>query len=382
MPDITEVFLYLTGCSLNGQAPAEEMLAGTDWPQLLGWAKKHSLVSVIGYAIEKTAAFGQADPAIRKAWIEAKEKAVRKTLMHDVERSALFAEFEKQKIWYMPLKGVVAKDYYPRFGMREMCDNDILFDPEKRAEVRKIFESRGYSVKDYNRAHHDAYEKAPILNFEMHVMLFHPVVLPKLAAYYDHVKDRLIKDEGNAYGYHFSGEEFYAHMVAHASKHDSLGGTGIRTLADQYVLNRHLLPKLDRAVVDRALAAMDLLGYEEKIRTLAEHVFGHPALLSDSNLSEAERTELAHYLYTTTYGTTEEMVKNDLKKKGDITFRAKVRYLRERLFPGRDHCKIGYPVVYRYPVLLPFFWIWRLLFRATKRIPALKRECSALRKVK
>lgn len=35
---------------------------------------------------------------------------------------------------------------YPKFGMREMADNDILFDATRRQQVRDIFVNRGYSI--------------------------------------------------------------------------------------------------------------------------------------------------------------------------------------------------------------------------------------------
>ena len=38
----------------------------------------------------------------------------------------------------MPLKGSVIKDLYPRMGMRQMSDNDILFDAERTKDVRTI----------------------------------------------------------------------------------------------------------------------------------------------------------------------------------------------------------------------------------------------------
>lgn len=67
----------------------------------------------------------------------------------------------------MPLKGSILKDWYPKFGMREMADNDILFDASKRKEVKAIFQGRGYTVKEYDKSNHDAYEKPPIYNFEI-----------------------------------------------------------------------------------------------------------------------------------------------------------------------------------------------------------------------
>ena len=76
----------------------------------------------------------------------------------DTERHQLEKEFAKNGIWYMPLKGSILKDWYPKFGMREMADNDILFDEKKRNDVKQIFQNRGYTVESYGKINDDAYE--------------------------------------------------------------------------------------------------------------------------------------------------------------------------------------------------------------------------------
>lgn len=61
-------------------------------------------------------------------WKQTRDMAIRKNAMLDLSRESLFAYFEEQGIWYMPLKGSILKDMYPRLGMRQMADNDILID--------------------------------------------------------------------------------------------------------------------------------------------------------------------------------------------------------------------------------------------------------------
>ena len=53
---------------------------------------------------------------------------MRKALLFDAERKGILDFMEQRGIWYLPLKGVVLKDYYPAVGMRQMSDNDILYD--------------------------------------------------------------------------------------------------------------------------------------------------------------------------------------------------------------------------------------------------------------
>lgn len=158
MEKTSEFLIYLMACSLQGTKPEEALLANIDMEALLRLAKAHSVSAMVCMALEQTDAFRCAEESIRLKWLDAKNKAVRKNMLLDAERHQLEKEFAEYGIWYMPLKGSVLKDWYPKFGMREMADNDILFDASKRKEVKAIFQGRGYTVKGYNKSNHDEYE--------------------------------------------------------------------------------------------------------------------------------------------------------------------------------------------------------------------------------
>ena len=117
----------------------------------------------------------------------------------------------------------------------QMADNDILFDKNFRRQVRDYMKSRGYKVIAYGEGIHDTYQKSPVFNFELHIGLVPGYVKPSWSTYYANIRERLLKDAGNDYGYHFSDEDFYIYFIAHAFKHFENSGTGIRNLADIYI---------------------------------------------------------------------------------------------------------------------------------------------------
>ena len=127
----------------------------------------------------------------------------------------------------MPLKGSLLKDLYPRYGMRQMSDNDILFDSSRAEDVRQIMESMGFTTKHFGHGNHDVYFKKPVSNFEMHTSIINRNN-ERMFEYYRNVKERLIKNDNDACGYHFSDEDFYIFMIAHEYKHYTGGGTGLR----------------------------------------------------------------------------------------------------------------------------------------------------------
>lgn len=383
MEKTSEFLIYLMACSLQGTKPEEALLANIDMEALLRLAKAHSVSAMVCMALEQTDEFQHAAETTRLKWLDSKNKAVRKNMLLDAERHRLEKEFAEHGIWYMPLKGSILKDWYPKFGMREMADNDILFDASKRKEVKAIFQGRGYTVKEYNKSNHDEYEKAPIYNFEMHVELYHKIYDTFNEKYAD-VKQRLLPDAEVPYRFHFTPEDFYVFVIAHAYKHYSNSGTGIRTLADFYIMNQKLGGTLKREYVDSELQGLGIFSYERESRELAQKLFGSAELPSKANLSEAEQQMLAYYLKAYTYGTIENRTLHKMQKLqpdgGAITAHTKRKYLLSRIFPGREWCKACAPTVYKYPVLLPFFWVWRLTVRAMKRRTVVKQELEAIKR--
>ena len=64
--------------------------------------------------------------------------------MQQLELENVMAHFEKEGIDYVPLKGWIIKNLYPKPDMRSMCDVDILIRDEDK---KKIFD-RFYRVDE------------------------------------------------------------------------------------------------------------------------------------------------------------------------------------------------------------------------------------------
>lgn len=384
MEKTSELLIYLMACSLQGTKPEGVLLANIDMAALLRLAKAHSVSAMVCMALEQTDAFQHAAETTRLKWLDAKNKAVRKNMLLDAERKAILHEMETQGIWYMPLKGSILKDWYPKPGMREMADNDILFDPSGHEQVREIFQNRGYKTVSFRKGNHDVYEKAPIYNFEMHVSLFHGMY-KELAEQYENVKERLLPVDGTAYQFAFTPEDFYVFVLAHAHKHYSHSGTGVRTLADIYVMDRHLGDIMDRDEVEQKLTQLGIAEYEQHSRVLAEKLFSAVRPLAEIELTEDEKKMLLYYCDATTYGTFDNRVNNRLhelqENSEDITPWTKLKYCGVRLFPGREFCKLHYPFVYRHPWTMPFFWVWRIVDKGITHRRKVKQELKALKAV-
>lgn len=64
---------------------------------------------------------------------------------------------------------------------------------------------------------------------------------------------------------------------------------------------------------------------------------------------------------------------------GAITAHTKRKYLLSRIFPGREWCEAYAPTVYKYPVLLPFFWVWRLIYKGITNRKKVTQEIKTIK---
>ena len=133
--------IYLLSCSLLGTTPDIERVNEMDLNYLYQLASFHSLVAMISFSLERAI-------PLPTQFEQDKKKAMRKLALFDIERKKIFQRMDEEKIWHMSLKGSVLKDDYPKFGMREMVDNDILCDSGRMADVKAIMEELTYLIPE------------------------------------------------------------------------------------------------------------------------------------------------------------------------------------------------------------------------------------------
>lgn len=306
-----------------------------------------------------------------KQFDQAYKKAVRKNIYLDAERTTIISSLEEKGIWYMPLKGSVLKDLYPENGMREMADNDMLYDAEKQQEVMQIMLAHGYTAESVGKSHHDVYMKPPVLNFELHTALFSSAHAEPLYQYYADTKRFLIKDEGNYFGYHFSDEDFYIFMTAHEWKHCNGSGTGIRSLLDCYVYCKNKGDTLDWGYISEQCKLLEIADFEQERRQLAVKAFSSDTL---PDLNDAETDLLMLYLTAGTYGTFENAIKKKLKDQSKLSFWV------HSVFIPRKQMDISVQFTAKSPMLYPVGVAWRCGRVLIKRRDRLKQMIKAVRK--
>lgn len=340
---ITYTMLELIAFALDGGASPGTALSDSEAEELYQVSSSNGLAALTAFALQKL--------GIKNArFVEAYAKAQRRSILFDREFDHITGLFEAEGIPYLPLKGILLKKLYPSPHLREMADLDILFfgSPDR---MKEIMTGAGYTVKRFGTENHDVYQKDSFYNVEMHRALVDGSLFPRLDRYFSSLT--YTHTDGSAYRMQMSLEQMYTHLVAHAYVHDTLAGTGIRTLLDINLYLKEYGDRMDPEAVREALAETGLTEYEADLRALSKK------LLSPSSLSAKERGQLDAYVYAGKYGNQSRYIHNRMERIFEESEdRSKLSYIRTRLKYKQKNIDNS-PFYSRHPRLAPLLYITR-----------------------
>lgn len=375
--------VYLTACALRGQCP--EWDSAKNLAALRKFCDFHSITAMVSMALEEYWRGNPAeDPELMRSWKQSKDRVVRRNVLLNAERERILSHLESIGCWYMPLKGSLIQFDYPKFGMRQMSDNDILYDKSMQRAVYDFLCASGYDSVEYGQGAHDEYRKHPFYNIEMHNALFRNPHFPTLTEYYRDVKQRLIKDENNQYGYHFSDDDFYIYMVAHAYKHSISSGIGVRYLVDVHVYLQNHGENLNWPYMEAEMRKLGVWEYDCRCRNLARKLFGESA--AASALTEEEMQLVDTFFRAGTHGNMQNRVDlalADIQQDGEgLGIRAKIHYIFKRMFPSMDILTALYPELKGKKWKLPFVAAKRFVKAVFRQPKKTIKEITALFRAK
>ena len=302
--------IYLVSCAVNNKIPDMALVEAMNLNAVYDVAAKHMLAVSVAMALESA---GYKDDRSQKTVA----MALRRTIIFENALKSLKKAFEEQNIWFMPLKGAVLKDLYPKFGMREFADYDILFDASREDDVHAIMIELGYSIKHSGSHYHKVYCKHPFLVFEMHTALFSNLHYEIIHKYYQNIEQRLI---GDGWEKKFNREDMYLYLIAHEYKHYSYSGTGLRSMVDTYLyLNSQ---KMDMDYVAAEAEKLGIADFERQNRSLSLHLFG------EGELTASEQDMLDYSISSGAFVTRKNHVENELRQK----HWSKLQYTLDRFF--------------------------------------------------
>lgn len=352
--------LKLLSSAINESSP-EEPSEDIDFNFIYKAAKEHNILNTVFYSIERLNK--KPEENLYKSWETARNKAFHRSLTQRAEFESIKKAFDENGIEYLPVKGFPVSELYPSVEYRFMGDLDILVKDTKTAD--KIMYGLGYSQRQVGSTNHDELLKPPFMLVELHRDLVRAD--SRFYDYYENIFERANKLSDTRY--ELSGEDSYIYGIVHLEKHYAKAGTGIRSFSDLYLINKKLLPSLDKEYIDSELKKLGLFDFRKEMSEIADKWF----LLNDfENFGENEI-----YIFTSgAYGTTEHKVN---AVKGD---KGKLHFFFRRLFPKPKTMKWVFPWLKKRPYLLPWAYIYRLFRDGIGRRKEAVNEIKALKKVK
>lgn len=337
----------LLACAFNGKTPVID--EKVDFKALLHLAKMHQVYNIIFPLISSLDCVPEEEKARFKDYSMSELKRM---LVMNNEREQIFGELTERGIRFMPLKGLIIKAYYPKESMRQMSDNDILFDEENRNAVAEIMKAHGYKCTATGE-NSDDYHKEPFSTFEFHRTLFFEEhdFCPK----FDKLWENAQQDSENPCLYHMNLNDVYIYNVCHMYKHYSTAGCGIRFLADNYLLLKKDGDKLDYGYINSRLDEFGILDFEKETRELAFKLF------DEKELDEKDEKLLEVFINFGIFGTGKVRITRALEEmsEGSDLKSAKRKYILRRLFPPKKKMLADYRALEKRPYLLPAYYFYR-----------------------
>ena len=229
--------------------------------------------------------------------------------------------------------------------MRTSCDIDILIKKEELFRAQELLERAGYKL--VARTGHDISFDSPTgVHLELHFTLIDEGTFgsseQRLYSVWEYAS--LLPEKQHAYS--LSDEFFYLYHVVHMAKHFMVGGCGIKSLLDHWVLN-NLVPcdkEKRRAFLDKSEFSV----FEEKITELVSVWF-------DGADRDPLIDSLENFILTGgVYGTVQNSVSVGVVRK-----KSRFVYAMSRIFPPYETMVRIYPSLEKYKILLPFYHIRR-----------------------
>jgi len=315
-----------------------------DPDELYQLAKAHDIAHFVGYAVDKRR-ISVADEGIRKAFRQQYFKATRRVIILENEIKNIRDVFENSGIDFILLKGAVIRKLYSADWMRVSGDIDILVRADELDRAEQVLVKRlNYSVTSEG-AHHDHVTAPSGFHVDLHFTLTEREGQAK--PFLEDVWNRCSVVEGKKHEYQMDDEMFYLFHMFHTAIHFQLGGCGMRPVLDTWLLNHRI--EFDQEKRRILLQQTGLMQFAETMEKLAEEWFSG---VDASGIEDVER-----YIFTGgLYGGTQRIAAAQAQNS------SRFGYLIKRAFPPISTMKIvGYPIVEKWKVLLPFCWIHRLI---------------------
>lgn len=338
---IKDNFIQLLRHVICNNSPYD-LPAGEDLAALYALAKKQDLAHLLGIPFRENGQ--QVTGAVLKEELMAIWRYEQQNLILTQIREAL----EEARIYFIPLKGVVLRKWYPEPWMRTSADIDILVQKEDLDKVSVLFSERLGFHQEKVYSNEISFRTQNAVHIELHHVLIEKEYDPDIASVLKNVWNESKVVENMGYELEMPDEMLYFYHVAHMMKHFSYaGGCGIRPFLDLWLLD-NVVPG-DASKRNFMLERGKIITFANAVQNLAEMWFSAKPY---PNMEKVEEFVLNGGLYGT------KQRKTLIRKKSSGS---RFEYYVKRIFPPLSIMKINYPVLNKYKWVVVFCWGHRLI---------------------
>lgn len=281
--------------------------------------------------------------------------SVKQALLQDKEGKQILQSLSEAGFDVIGLKGWELRLLYPSITCRNMSDLDILVHNFDYKQIEAVMEKLGYTGHGKSSWMHSNFTKNEI-TVEMHKRLTDDS--DYIQRWEKSIWDRATRTNDTENIYRMSDEDYYIFHMLHLNKDFKNGSLGLRRIADTWLfVTAH--PNMDKAYLKEFFDTTGLTLFEERICAMARSVFEGLEIDHNSEIM------LNHALSVGIYGTSKSYKLGRIATMSDGSLKkGKFRSFMAAVFLPYGRMKAHFPKLQKYPFLLPFYWIVRILKQA------------------
>lgn len=352
MTNTAEYIIALIRALIQEQ-PIPPIPEGVSLRELYDFSRSHSIEALIYRALYPLLSHS-ADP-VWKQWENRASQLLAQSIVQLQARDDLIHMLTQAGMDVLPVKGCWLKELYPDLGDRQMSDLDMLIRPEDASAAERLLLTRGYQKEEVSY-HHTTYIQPPYLALELHTSLLPDI--DEHRSYYEDVWEKAVPSDGIPRLYRLKPEDEYLFYLVHLSKHLSEGGSGIRSILDNCIYFR-CFPNMDGDYLGKELETLGLSELAWQVQELSCCWFETGATIPKALEPLAQAVCTAG-----TYGSLEMRTRHRMERLSKKYPNPVIRffaYCLTRFFRPLSEMKRHYPVLEKAPILLPVFWVVRIV---------------------
>ena len=282
--------------------------------------------------------------------------AVKQAVVQEHEGELILKALSDAGFKCIALKGWELRKLYPEPTMRQMADIDILVRPYEYRQIKSVMNQLNYAPEMESSRKHDSFKKSE-MTVEMHKRLTDDSAA--IQRWEWNTWDKAYQVEDNVF--RMSSEDFYIFHFVHLHTHFKNGALGLRWITDTWLLQKLTV---NMSVVKTTLESFGMWKFHERMVKLSRATMGEKPMDEDSEVL------LKHAFTHGIYGSDKSYKAGRIVRMGKSMKFGKMKSKIAAVFLPYARMKAQYPVLEKWPVLLPYCWVKRIIsyFRGnTKR---------------